>query len=227
MFFFGDTNINLFEKCNPATISLNSKIANNGYAVLNSENLDMFTRRNRSDKTPTCIDHVFTDIRTKYSYNFYVDDLPSLKSDHRAILLASYTPVDDQSKKPNYIVFKKTDHRSIIENKLLDCISTSSFENFLLDLQSVLKSKTKETRIKERFRKPFMSLEILNYMTIRDNYRILLSKYKTNLTIRARFKKYRNKVVELIRKSQIKNNDRILTENDEIRQTSIEDLQNF
>lgn len=213
MFFFGDTNINLFEESNPATISLKSKVLNNGYVVLNSENLDMYTRRNRSDKTPTCIDHVFCDLRAKLSYNFYVDEIPSLRSDHRAILLASYSTVETQSKKSNYIVLKKTNHRNIIENNLLDCISSCSFESFLLELQSTLKAETKETRIKERFRKPFMNLEILNFMTIRDNYRKLFLKYRTNLTIRERFKKYRNKVVELVRKSQRINNDKILSEN--------------
>ena len=214
MLAFGDLNYDLFDVNETNTKKLSSIITTNGFAMLNSLDALMFTRKSLTEGCSSkCLDHVFTDLNLKFNFELAMSDIPSLKSDHRAIWLSVFS-MNEKSRNINkYFEFTKTDHEAIKKTKALLNINNNSFEVFVEEFRVTLQNNTRTIRVKEKFRKPFMNIEILNYMTIRDNYWRLLKIYDTNLVISERYKYYRRKVVSLIRSAQICENDKILSQN--------------
>lgn len=210
---FGDTNYDIFDAQDSNTKRFTSTINNNGFLFLNSADIHMYTRKNISENTYKCIDHVFTDLNMRFNYELAIADIPSFNSDHRAILLSVFSTKKCESTKSKTYEYTKIDHEKIIKDNALQNIPDDSFENFLTHFQNIIKKYTKTFRVKDKFRKPFMNTEIFNYMKIRDNYHSLLRKYKTNQDIVEKFKFYRRKVVSLIRKAQLASNDKVLSQN--------------
>jgi hypothetical protein len=109
--------------------------------------------------------------------------------------------------------FYKINHSNIINSQAITNIALTSFDDFCNLSADIIKSNTKNITIKEKFNKPFMDKTIYNYISIRENYRKLKSRYNSNITITERFKFYRNKVTSLIRSKKKKLNEKIFEEN--------------
>lgn len=211
IFCFGDFNLNLFEP-NNSVRDYCEKIELNGHKLLNSTDSKMFTRCNLATGTKTCIDHIFTDTFGRFNYFFAIDDI--LNVDHKALLLQVFKPHGSSPKrKGKYIEFTKTDHETIHSSNSLSNVSTASFPKFIKETQEVIAAHTRTIRVKEKFRKSFMDLDIPNFMIIRQNYFKLCAKYPTCDYARAKYKFYRNLVVTKIRRSKRDHNDSVFAKN--------------
>lgn len=72
--------------------------------------------------------------------------------------------------------FTKTDHKAIRDAKSLRNISCISTDEFIKDLIEIFNNHTLDIQLKNRFKKPFMTTEILKQMKIRSSStRIILN----------------------------------------------------
>lgn len=212
MFNFGDFNFNLFDP-NNAVRHYTETIESNGSVFLNSLDRNMFTRRSTTTNSTTCIDHIFTDMAQRFHFFFATDDI--LTVDHKALFLSAHahTGAKADHHVGKILEFKKTNHDEIINSKLLEKVSTTSFNALIEDIQQAISANTRTIRVKQKFRKPFMDIEIYDFMIIRQNYRILSLKYPLCDYALKQYKFYRNLVVTKIRKSKRDSNDAVFSKN--------------
>jgi hypothetical protein len=209
-YFFGDFNMNLFNPRHALVSEYTTTVESNGFHILNSRNSSMFTRHDKFHNTYSCIDHIFTDEIISNSFSFYTDNI--LGSDHRALLLSvvDETPTIHPPSKKHFTI-STTNHEKIVNENLLDQISTDSFSNLIRELSEIISQNTKKVVIRQKFRKPFMDSTIYNYMVIRENYRALLKLYPNSLSTQERLKFYRNKVTSLIRSKRKIENEKLFS----------------
>lgn len=200
-YIFGDFNLDLFNLEIDDTIKrYHDRVSSNGFIFLNSLSRNMPTRVDKNRNTSTCIDHVITDSlfhTPKISYKFYLDDL---FGDHKAILLSVFNERESNHNPPKYFTVKRINHEKIISESLFSNIRSTSFSDFQSDLKHVITSNTTNIMMRDKFKKPFMTKEVLNFITIKQNYFRLKKKYPNCQLVLDRYKKYRNivnkKVVE-------------------------------
>lgn len=198
LFLFGDFNFNLLDTFNKNVVNYRQTIESNGLRFLNSLESHMHTRYNQITNSFSTIDHVITDDFPSYKFHFLTESI--LNSDHNAILLKVFHHQRTNTiKKGKLLSFQRIDHHRIISENQLRQISSSSFEEFVNDFKTVLAKNSVTTRVKEKFRKPFMNKEIYDYMIIRDNYKKLRNKFSNSILACSRYKSYRNLVVTKLR----------------------------
>jgi hypothetical protein len=163
--------------------------------------------------TKTCIDHIFTDKHLAYDFKFATDDI--LNVDHKGLLLTVIDPdaLLPPPRKNKLITYKRINDKYILENNLLSDNLFENFEDFIAHTRSILDDNSVSVSFREKFKKPFMSIEIFRYMIIRENYNRLKQRYPHCTMARARFKYYRNLVVKLIRESKYAQNEIELKKN--------------
>lgn len=192
-YIFGDFNLDLFKTSSDATIKNYSELVqSNGYIFLNS--LSMPTRVDVNRNTATCIDHIITDAMFHNENISYVLSLDDLFGDHKALLLNVFQPKYIRHNKKKYYEVVKIDHAKIISHNLLSHARLSSFHQFQKDLKSIFDTNTVRYTKRDRFEKPFMTIEVLNFITIKHNYFKLLRKYPSNIYVNEQFRIYRNLV---------------------------------
>jgi hypothetical protein len=203
-YIFGDFNLDLFNIETDLTVKRYYELVqSNGYVFLNSMSRMYPTRVDISRNTSTCIDHVISDAMfhaTNISFTLSLDDL---FGDHKAFMLNVLHPREQRNSSQKYFTVKKTNHEKIISQNLLANVSDLTFEEFQIDLKSIFDSNTTEYTKREKFIKPYMNKEALNYINIKHNYFKLSKKYPRNAIVTQRFKYYRNlvkKKVTLLRK---------------------------
>jgi hypothetical protein len=189
----GDFNIDLFTTSSSSSAKqYHDLIISSGYLFLNP-----FTEPSRVDPTrnsATLIDHCYSDLPLHFPhYNFtcFIDDV---LGDHKAFLIS----INTQSAPPPPFVKKikitKTDHAAIQKDKAIENIIYSDFETFQKDLADTFGKYTCTSIKTNRFRKPFMNVEILTLITIRQNYFKLTRRYPWSNKANTRYKYYRNEV---------------------------------
>ena len=190
-FIFGDFNLDLFNKENDQKVnSYCDLIERNGYTFLNS--ISKATRVDAKRKTSTCIDHILTDFifsGEELKFNVSLDDL---FGDHKALLMNISKTHSVNTDSSNFYDIKKVDHSKIIAQNLMSAISTSCFSSFQSDLIKILSQNSSTVKLRERFKQPFMNLNTLNYIKIKQNYLKLLKKYPDSVKVKTRYNYYRN-----------------------------------
>lgn len=202
----GDFNIDLFKMkgCNFES-RYHDLIISNGHIFLNDlSEPTRITLKNSEINTATLIDHIYSDIpftRPNYEFHIYMD---KIFGDHRAILTSIDTNSALASPPKKTITIKKTNHMLIKNHKLISKISYSNFDDFQKKLEEVFISNTSIKVMRDRFRKPFMNIEILTLMEIRQNYFRLKKKFPLSSKVTNRYKMYRNLVTSKIKEAKIK-----------------------
>jgi hypothetical protein len=198
-YVFGDFNIDMCKLSSDSKVkAYHDLVQANGFIFLNSFSSDMATRVDTRRNTATCIDHILTDA-IFYSQNLtFTVSIDELFGDHKSLLLSVYDPDETSCTLKNFYNVKCVDHAKIISQNLLSSLSTSNFSSFESQLKSVMDDNTKILRFKERFNKPFMNLQTLNFITIKNNYFKLLRKYPQCVKVQERFKYYRNLVTKKV-----------------------------
>lgn len=198
MFVFGDMNINLF---NQSELSLNyqSTYGLNGYILLNSLSKTYPTRINQSSSSSSCIDHILTDIHfssLSFRYDFFLFDLIG---DHKSIQLIvhSTTPTNSRVKRAPQTVML-TNHSAIIRRKLLESLNPSCFEDFIEQVKQIIAENTYTRKLGSIY-KPYVTADVLNLITVRNNFLRLHKKYPDASYPLAQYKAYRNKVTNLLK----------------------------
>ena len=205
-YIFGDLNIDIFKSSERRVQNYTNCVDTNNFRILNSVEPLMHTRNG------SCIDHVLTDKFLDFNYTLEIDSI--LEVDHKALLLKIYKKEPFKlSAQRKIMSFQTTNHKEIIDKKLFSHMDTSSFENFLQNINHVVTDNTTTTVVREKYKKPFMSPQILNYMIIRNNYKKLTSIFPLDARAKSRFNHYRNIVTAKIRKAKRELNDRNLREN--------------
>jgi hypothetical protein len=194
LFIFGDLNVNLFND-NNSVKNYVTTINSNGYRILNSTGLSMFTRHDTVNNTKTCIDHITTDKFLNYNFLFATDHI--LDVDHKALLLSVEEKTPHSLTRKNKIIsLTKINHKQITDLNLIQNISNSNFNDMMNDFKNILDSNTMLITYKEKFRKQFMNTEIYNYIIIRGNYKSLTRKYTNCEMAKLRYRYYRNLVTK-------------------------------
>lgn len=208
-YVIGDFNLDLFKlKTDVNVKKYFDLVTTNGYVFLNSLSQDMPTRVDKNRNTATCIDHIITDslFHTKnISFKLFLDDL---FGDHKAMLLKIEQQEELKTHHKKYIQIQKTMHDKIQNENLLINLSETSFQEFQLDLKKIISDNTISYEKLEKFRKSYMSTEILNLITIKQNYFKLTKKYPTNQLVKKRFRYYRNLTRKKTRDAQKKKNEK-------------------
>ena len=205
-YVFGDFNLDLFTRnTDPKVKKYYDLVQTNGYLFLNS--LSVPTRIDVTRNTATCIDHILTDAIFHTSNLAFTVSVDDLFGDHKALLL-SVTKDKRLVQKPSHFEFKKVDHARIISQNLISNASLNSFDSFQIDLKSIFQKNTQVLRKKEKFKKPFMNVQILSYITIRHNYFRLKKKYPNSMKVLNRFIFYRNLVSKKIKAAKIEYYDK-------------------
>lgn len=204
LLFFGDINIDYFAKNSRNTKKMIEAFGNNCYKILNSAEPHMFTRKNSNTGSNTCIDILSTNSFLNYEISIYVGDITEIVTDHKAFLISfnSLSPIPNNVKPKRTIYI--TDHDEIQTQNALKELDESSIANFLTSFSKILKDHTRSLVVKERFKKPFMHVSILNLIKIRDN---CFKSHKMDPSDTLSFQKYkaaRNKVSALIRRTKKK-----------------------
>lgn len=201
LFVFGDLNVNLFDFEDQRVKSYSSTVEVNGFKFLNSYDLAHYTRRDPSRGSLTCIDHVFTNRFLDYNFHFELESI--LNSDHRAILLRTHKLAPFRQKSLGKLLsFEKVDHQKILDSNLLQLENVESFDEMLKVFSSVVAENTIRTVVREKFKKPFMNMDIFNLMAIRHNYEFALKKFPNSQLLIGRLKYYRNRVVSEVRNAK-------------------------
>ncbi|CRL03080.1 CLUMA_CG016606, isoform A [Clunio marinus] len=199
-FLFGDFNVNIFDSQNNSVKQYIATVESNGFLLLNSNQHKMFTRQDRVHNSYSAIDHVITDDFPSHNFHFLTDSI--LNVDHKAIILRVFNQTQVSHKRMNKLLtFHNINHERIISTQALSEVDDSSFDALIDDFVCVLKSNTDVTNVREKFRKPFMSIDLLNLMKIRDNYRKLFKKYNTE-EMRIRYHYYKRAVTTQLREAK-------------------------
>ena len=207
IYFFGDFNINLYDKSTSLVNEYISIINSNGLVFLNSTSIEFPTRINYRFNTSTCIDHIFTD------YHFYRDNLSHEMylfdniADHKNIILSiQYKQNNDEYAKPTQ--YKLINNFKILSSKLLENLDCDSFEDLTSQIKNIIANNTVCTKTYLSSIKPFVNKKTREFMEIRNKFIILKARYPYCNVIKERFRYYRNLVNKLIRKSKKEYYDR-------------------
>lgn len=196
-YVFGDFNIDLTKfNIDNRVKSYVDLVQSNGYVFLNSFSIP--TRVDHSRNTATCIDHIITDAIFHHNDLYFTVSTDDLFGDHKAQLLSVYKPNPLPNSAKTFIEIKKINHAEIISKNLMSQVSCNDFQSFQHDLKQILTENTLSFTMKEKFRSPFMNLETLNYIKIKQNYYKLKKKYPTGVRINDRYRFYRNLVAKKI-----------------------------
>ena len=201
LFFYTDSNLDLFKQESVFTKRFLETIENNGHNVMNSTKKEFFTRLNRLGNDNTCIDQICSNFLHDRSYSFFIDDNPDLETDHKALFL-SFLIEPKKFSKSKFIVYEKINHDSIKNQGQLLQIPSESLEQLSLGISKVFELNTLSIRVKNRFLKPYMTNEILKLRKIRDRYASLSKKFPNDQSLLASYKSHHNKVVSLLKKSK-------------------------
>jgi hypothetical protein len=198
----GDFNIDLFKiDSNNFCKDYHDLIISSGFIFLNP--LSEATRVDITRGSSTLIDHCFSDIpllNPLYEFSFYLDDL---FGDHKAFLVAINMTGFKLTPPSRTIKIITTHHSSIQKDKAIENIQPTDFTSFQNSLCNVIENYTSITVKKERFRKPFMNIEILTTLKIRDNYHRLMKRFPWSLKATSRYKQFRNEATAKIRSAKI------------------------
>lgn len=212
-YVFGDFNLDLFNLDTDNIVQqYHDRVLSNGFIFLNSLSKSMPTRVDNRRKTSTCIDHIITDAPchdNRISYSLFLDDL---FGDHKALLLSVCNKKIIANTTPKYLTIQKINHERIIAENLFSEISTESFAIFQSDLKSLIDANTITYTKRDRFKKPFMTKEILDFITIKHNYFRLKKKYPRSELVANRFTYYRNIVNKKVVNARKKYNEKIFSD---------------
>lgn len=158
---FGDFNINLFDRQNNHVLNYKNTVNSNGFKIFNSCSNSMFTRRDPTRNSKTCIDYISTDCFLGKNFYLAIDNI--LNVDHQAIFLSGIDEQpDNQSTVKKFITVKVTNHDRIVSSEALSTVAHNSFEELVSEIQKVFAKNTLTIKIREKFRKPLMDITILN-----------------------------------------------------------------
>jgi hypothetical protein len=199
-YIFGDFNLDLCNLNNDSSVKrYHDLISSNGYVFLNSFSKQMATRIDARRNTATCIDHIITDSIFHSNNLSFTVSLDDLFGDHKAMILSVHKSKAVTETHSKFIEIKKIDHAAIISHNLISQAPADSFENFQIGLKKIIEENTIKYRKREKFIKPFMNIETLNYITIKHNYFKLTKKYPLNKMVQERFIFYRKLVIEKVK----------------------------
>lgn len=207
-FVIGDFNLDLFKKTTDPNIQkYHDLVSSNGFVFLN--NLSMPTRVDKNRNTATCIDHIITDSIFHTRNISFILSLDDLFGDHKALLLNVTNPKINPTANRKVFKVERINHEKIIAQNLLANVSSSCFDEFQNDLKSIISSNTISYEKREKFRKSFMTKEVLNFIEIKQNYYRLTKKYPQNLIVKERFSYYRNLCRKKTRALRKKHNEKV------------------
>jgi hypothetical protein len=208
----GDFNFNLLSPTE-SIYKYENAYSLNGFNLLNKVEENFATRINADNNSGTVIDHVLTDLHfhmKSISFSFF---LFHRFADHKSVLLS----IDcnnfqhDKLIMPN--VRKVTNHKRIIDSKLLDSVDAIDFPTFLEGIKKTIDSNSKMISITSPNQKPYVTNEILNYMIIRNNYFKVKSRYPHFNYAICKYKHYRNLVSNMIKENKKKYLDNFFQSN--------------
>lgn len=170
---------------------------------------NVVTRATReANTTRTCLDHIF--INSMKNITSYV--IPTVITDHYATMLKikghiinNNTKATSHKAKTDIVQFKN----KIANHDWTRTLVEQNIETVANDIVNEVKSKIAEctviTRItsNRRFLKPWMTTAILNSIKKRDKMAKLLRNEPFNTGLRERYRTYRNKLTDIIRKRKI------------------------
>lgn len=209
VFFFSDTNIDLLKTQSNDSVKLLDTLSNNGLTLLNKIDPSMYTHRNLQGRQNTLIDQVAMNIFPNSDPLICTTDLPSLDTDHKAILTSIANHHFHKSTMPKQINIKKIDHNQIKSSKLLSALDPSSEESFITQMSIIAQNHTEFKIIQNKFRKSFMNSEVIKLIRIRDEFYKLHKDFPSNHDFHKQYKKLRNKVNEQVRMARKKQNEKI------------------
>lgn len=218
VFFYTDSNIDVFKNSNDK-FKLYETFSNNGLDILNSLSPSMFTRKNRSQGSLTCIDQIFSNLFKASDVLFCLDDIQAMSSDHRAIFVSYSKPKCHKLSYQKKILMSIINHQAIHDKKLFADVRNDNCNSLIADTQKVLADNTTEKIIKNKFHKHFMNSSILNSMKLRDNYYKLTKKFPNILEYSQSYKKIRNSTNLMVKKAQKAFSEKHLGNNTNIRKT--------
>lgn len=212
MIICGDFNINLFLSDKDTLIYQNT-VALNGFTILNSLSKQFPTRVNKNNKTETCIDHIWSDLHLSHQdlrHNLFLFDL---LGDHKTFLLNIESKLKRiNNKRSNDKPIILTNHQQIRSQKLIQNISASNFSEYLRAIQNIISQNSYSIK-PHKYSKPYLTTEIIALMTIRDNYLKLKIKFPQNQYACTNYRKFRNKVTNLLKTEKKKYYDYFFRDN--------------
>jgi hypothetical protein len=212
IYFFGDMNINIFDRNASLVSNYIDIISSNGKVLLNSTDEQFPTRINQRFHTSTCIDHIITDIH--YFKNDLIHEMYMFDNiaDHKNIILSikSQAKISEQ---PKPIQLKQVNNLKIINSNLLGNMNCDSFDDLTNRIGNVISENTSYKKTQLQCIKPFINRITREFIEIRNKFINLKAKYPHCSEIRTRFKYYRNLVNRLVKKSKKEYFDRKFKEN--------------
>jgi len=204
----GDLNINILDTLHTTENYLD---------ILNTLNFTSHVNIATRPESNTCLDHVFTNINTytNSQISVQVSLIDSLITDHYPVITQI---IDNNSNIKNNINAERIIYSSINYNKLNDLIKFTKWVDVITDsnnantniniftttLQNLLKQSTTDNQRKpKKINNPWILPGILNSIKKRDKLHKLSRKEPFNILLKSKYKKYRNKLSEIIAKSKI------------------------
>jgi hypothetical protein len=200
---FGDFNLNLLSQAENVFKYQNS-FALNGFSLLNNLSESFATRLDSINNTCSIIDHALTDLHLYHEQIDFTFHLFQRFADHKSILLSieKKNLSSNVSKRPNS--FKLINHGKIIQQKLFEELSPSNFVSFLEDIKKIVDSNSMNVSQIVLNRKPYINYELINLMTIRDNYYKIKVKYPHYSYASFQYTFYRNLVARKVKENKKK-----------------------
>lgn len=184
--------------------------------------INSFTRVDGNSKT--CIDHIFikNKMQNNNTYNYIPIILQSHITDHYPVIVQIITPGKSVpiDKKEKYKIFldKNKLQEKLREEQWVDVYSSSNVheatEMFINKLKLNIQECTKTVKLKNKYqrRKSWVTNGLINAINKKDELYKIMKKYPT-IENTNKYKNYRNKLNELIKKTKFNYYQKIINEN--------------
>lgn len=204
IFFFGDFNFNLFESSRVIE-KYKDCVSLNNCVFLNSFSCDFPTRINYTNKTCSCIDHIFTDqydnaLIDKFNVSYF-----DLVADHKALCLSLWLNQNNSTPiKKDFFTYAIVNHKQISANNLLENLASNDLSELVRDIKKIIENNSITCTLTNNIRKPYIDKETFKFIQIKRNYEKLKIKYPKSTYLHNKWKQYRNKLSNLCRHAKEK-----------------------
>jgi hypothetical protein len=171
--------------------------------LLNSLEECFATRINYTTKSQSIIDHVITDLHLYHQHINFNFHLFQRFADHKSIILSINKETNNTQSSIITTTSKVINHKKILDKNLLADLSPPDFDAFLSDIKHIIHNNSYSLRNKA-CHKPYVNGEVLNLITIRNNYYKLKRKYPHYNYVIEQYKVYRNAVSNEIKAAKKK-----------------------
>lgn len=193
----GDMNINILNDNSTTVMNYINMINSNGFCILNNLNDNFATRF--SNTINTIIDHVITDL---VHFKYFLSVSKNHLSDHCFLLLN----LDNSNKNVTESKIKTIiDYKNIDDNNLCNSLeNTNNFNEFVHELENIIKSNTKEFKInkKNQNKKEWINSNITHLINNRDFFYDLWKRFHHVQYYKDQFFYFKKKCFTEIRKSK-------------------------